>query len=434
MKQATQGDPLAVALLSRGSETKDYWTFASSTRRRGAHGLFRYPAMMVPEVQGALLDAVVATNEVGSVYDPFLGAGTMVIESLVRGLDIYGTDLNPLAILLSQVKCEPPEVEAIDAFISQRDPRPARYDMDVDTPTIRKWFQPGVAVELAQIRSEILLSTSQVLRRFLWICLAETVRLVSNSRTSTFKLHAYSPSDLVRRTPKAAGTFDSVVRANRARIETYWADLAASPRRGCSTIAFTKVQDDKSDGKFDVLMTSPPYGDNKTTVPYGQYSFLPLLFIDFGDIPGNPSTNLLDSTLRIDSESLGGSLVRADQRQDELLSVTPSLGPTLERLADAPSLRRKVVSFMGDYEIAVSSAASRLRQGGLSFWTLGERRVGGEQVPLVAATLEILESLGHREVCTVDRTFPKNGKRMALRNSQGLTMSSERILVTRAGG
>ena len=33
-------------------------------------------------------------------------------------------------------------------------------------------------------------------------------------------------------------------------------------------------------GAHDLIVTSPPYGDNNTTVPYGQYSYLPLQWID----------------------------------------------------------------------------------------------------------------------------------------------------------
>jgi hypothetical protein len=36
----------------------------------------------------------------------------------------------------------------------------------------------------------------------------------------------------------------------------------------------------RNKGLYDLLVTSPPYGDNVTTVPYGQHSFLPLQWID----------------------------------------------------------------------------------------------------------------------------------------------------------
>ncbi|MTV66983.1 modification methylase, partial [Streptococcus pneumoniae] len=38
------------------------------------------------------------------------------------------------------------------------------------------------------------------------------------------------------------------------------------------------------DGTIDLICTSPPYGDNSTTVTYGQYSMLPLFWIDRTDL------------------------------------------------------------------------------------------------------------------------------------------------------
>jgi hypothetical protein len=56
----------------------------------------------------------------------------------------------------------------------------------------------------------------------------------------------------------------------------------------------------------DVVITSPPYGDNITTVPYGQYSFLPLQWIDFNDIHPAAKKECLNTTHEIDHRSLGG--------------------------------------------------------------------------------------------------------------------------------
>lgn len=68
----------------------------------------------------------------------------------------------------------------------------------------------------------------------------------------------------------------------------------------------------------DVLMTSPPYGDNKTTVPYGQHSYLPLQWIAHEDIPGAFDETLMERTHRIDLLGLGGSLKAADASRDAL--------------------------------------------------------------------------------------------------------------------
>ena len=93
-------DALRRRLDARTSVDPDFWSFSHLRSRSGNHALFQYPAMMVPELQGALLDDLRAVSP-GSelVYDPFAGSGTVMLESLYRGLEFHGSDINPLAIL-----------------------------------------------------------------------------------------------------------------------------------------------------------------------------------------------------------------------------------------------------------------------------------------------------------------------------------------------
>ena len=60
--------------------------------------------------------------------------------------------------------------------------------------------------------------------------------------------------------------------------------------------------------KADLLVSSPPYGDNHTTITYGQHSFLPLLWIPPQDIDEDLDDSLVRNTHSIDSASLGGLL------------------------------------------------------------------------------------------------------------------------------
>ena len=51
-----------------------------------------------------------------------------------------------------------------------------------------------------------------------------------------------------------------------------------------SNIAMLCVKRANGDSLYDLLVTSPPYGDNRTTVPYGQHAFLPLQWVELSDI------------------------------------------------------------------------------------------------------------------------------------------------------
>ncbi len=78
-------DALLDRLRCRTDEDAAYWDFARNHKRSHGHAPFPYPAMMVPQLQGALLDDVVATDPAIAVsYDPFPGSGTALTEC-IRG-------------------------------------------------------------------------------------------------------------------------------------------------------------------------------------------------------------------------------------------------------------------------------------------------------------------------------------------------------------
>lgn len=394
--------------------------------------------MMVPELQGQLLDDYCASNSGERlVYDPFVGSGTVLVEAASRGLDFYGADLNPIAVLLSQVKSSPPSRRAA-AQVVERVVHNARRDSTGDVHNFRhrdKWFTPKIALQLTQLRSAIVATESPQLRRFLWICLAETIRFVSNSRLTTFKLHAYSEEALRRREPDALTTFELVATANVDRAAAHREKLREAKlvtgKEPSATVVCRDVNRSWTSRRLaDVVMTSPPYGDNHTTIPYGQYSYLPMNWIDPRDLP-RVDPSWLTSIGALDTSSLGGSRARLSAEDlKRVQKLSASLRYYVEGLTAEPRLQAKVATFARDYARSLQNISDRLRPGGFSFWTLGERRVGGTAMPLVAVTREVLHSLGHEHVTTIERRLPSN-KRMGVKNSLGATMLYEHILITR---
>lgn len=427
LNQHTHGDP-------------DFWAFNTLGSRSGNHALFQYPAMMVPELQGALLDDVLAVQaDAKLVYDPFAGSGTVMLESLYRGLDFHGSDINPLAVLLCQVKATPPSqgdaLAAVTVVLEL-----AKSDSEIaipEFPGIDKWFKPEIKNGLARLRDAIKKQADFDTRRFLWICLAETIRLVSNSRISTFKLHTYTADDIAKRVTDAIKVFENVATLNAARVAKHWTRIEQAPGQGGEAARALLLPGAVSNPwtaprQADILMTSPPYGDNKTTVPYGQHSYLPLRWLDPDDIPGGFDPGLLDSTSRIDMMSLGGSLKKADIAREGLEQDSPALADFLLKIEEIPALRKKVLSFCRDYQDSLRVVSTRLKPGAFCFFTLGERRVGKQVFPLVEITTQLLEAEGHEVVTVIERVLPAGRKRMASKNSEGATMATEWILVTEA--
>lgn len=180
------------------------------------------------------------------------------------------------------------------------------------------------------------------------------------------------------------------------------------------------------------LVTSPPYGDNTSTVPYGQHAYLPLQWIDLFDIDADADTECLRSTYEIDSRSLGGSKLVKPEESELLRTRSKAIVPVLDKLADLPRDRsNRVVAFLRDFNEALTNTLSVLDDAGVTAWTVGSRRVGGLPIPFEQVLVELAGHQGFEHVETLHRDIPGHHKRMASRNRTGATMSREHVVVLR---
>lgn len=425
------------ALTSSG---RDYWSFKGNSCREHSHGLFQYPAMMVPQVARSVLEQTCLVHpEIERVADPFAGSGTILTESMLRGLSFFGTDINPLAILLCRVKCGP---FFIDALVEKVQHMIAGIEADtssiveVDFPNCDKWFRSDVQIALSKIRRAILRETSLWARRFFWIGLAEAVRFTSNSRTSTFKLHTRKEKEIQARNCDVIGIFKKTITRNlqhmRHQAEYLEGEgyLNHGHYRMKVEIALGDIRKVKQSNLSDIILTSPPYGDNGTTVPYGQYSYLPLQWMDLEDIDPAANADCIRSTSEIDTRSLGGRKRVKKTDCDELADRSSSFKHYIGRLKNQPADRiNRVTAFFRDLDDSLGPILSGLRPGGLMVWILGNRKVGGRRVPFDTILSELLAGRHVKLLCELHRRI--SSKRMAPKNSIAETMSTETILVMR---
>lgn len=397
---------------------------------------------MVPQMQRELLQRLQEEIDGQLVYDPFVGSGTSMAEAMLQGLNFVGVDINPLAVLLCRAKAGPFFIGGLEEA-HRRVVERASFDkglvIESKFPGWQKWFRRDVAIHLSRvvraIRRERLLST----RRFLWVALAETVRLTSNSRTSTVKLHIRPEGEVTHRSLDVLSAFSDITELNLNRFADQRDALceASLLSRGHYTGAVEIYLHDASTElpvslSGDVLLTSPPYGDNVTTVPYGQHSYLPLQWIDLSDIDPSADSSFLASTHAIDSMSLGAPTAGAVGEVAVLRATSPALDSTLEGLRDHPTDRAaRVAAFWRDMDVSLKYITANMAEGGLMAWTVGNRCVGGNEVPMDAILKELLEHHGWGLLTELTRTIPDCRKRMASRNSISRTMDTEKVLILR---
>src|ERR671933_310344 len=96
-------------------EVDDSWSFKDTSPSQTSyitHDYHRYPAKFIPQLAGRIIKE---NSRVGDlVCDPFMGSGTTLVEAIVNRRRAYGTDINPVAVLITKAKTtpiEPPKLE-----------------------------------------------------------------------------------------------------------------------------------------------------------------------------------------------------------------------------------------------------------------------------------------------------------------------------------
>ena len=292
---------------------KEDWDFKTANTQHHTHGMHTYPARMVPQIANRLIKTYSQEGDV--VYDPMCGSGTVLVEATLLNRRAIGTDLNPLAILLSKVKTTPIEQNYLKSSVAvflqkiillfNRLETSKRYvPAKPDFQNIDFWFKPQVVHDLSIIREAINEIDDENIRDFLRVPFSLTVRKSSNTRPGEFKLYRYSPTLLEKHNPSVPRILKSAVKIALNCLLEY--DEATKLKSYCKICKADARYTDAliPSGSIDLIVTSPPYGDSHTTVDYGQFSRLSLqwLGLDYSGIDSH------EEIIRLDKESLGGEL------------------------------------------------------------------------------------------------------------------------------
>ena len=200
----------AVAVLGPRVKT---WEFPQSNASQSyaSHGFFRYFGKLPPVVTGKIIDYAGPT---GPVLDIMCGSGTTLVECCLRGVPSVGIDVNPLSILVSQVKTTSFDLDElqrlartvlndVDGRISDlptigtpkrkssdqlsfalESPRNNGSGHKLQVPNIRNmdyWFEPEIQQQLAAVSSVLDAIPKTTEKDFFTVAFLSLIRRVSNA-------------------------------------------------------------------------------------------------------------------------------------------------------------------------------------------------------------------------------------------------------------
>lgn len=400
------------------------WDFKTYQTKTYTHGFHNYPAMFIPQIARKLIQTF--SNEGDLICDIFCGSGTTLVESSLLNRNSIGIELNPLAVLIARVKTTPIAPRTlttklktiIDDYQNIKNIRPPSF------ANLEFWFTKNVIKDLGRLRQAIWNISEENIRNFFSLCFSEVVRIVSYARHNEFKLFR-SPNKLTDKfNPDVLGEFIKMCENNIIGMKEYIRDV--SPHTYSRIIMGDATKDNGiPNNSVDLVITSPPYGDSRTTVAYGQFSRLSSQWLEL--FP----PNIKD----IDKELMGGK--NNVDLNDPILGRSDTLKFSIMAIAEKDKERAKdVLSFYIDLNKALKQAHNILKPHKYFCLIIGNRTVKELVLKTDAIICELCETIGFKTQGILYRNIPN--KRMPLRNSPtnqagktGTTMLKESIILLR---
>jgi site-specific DNA-methyltransferase (cytosine-N4-specific) len=393
------------------------WDFTGTNTQYLTHALHPYLASMIPPVVSKLL-AMYADSDT-RILDPFVGGGTVLVESYLRDLASTGSDINPLAILISKAKTTPIPTDilmrALEAFEDIYLTAAPIMPSIPDSARIDFWFKSYMLEPLSRIRTAIDMVVNRVggghqeqLKNLYACVFSDTVRDVSLTYRGEVRLRRLQGTDLERFNPDVVTEF-------RKRMRYAFSKVSLLPADHKIPVVYEgNVLDIPSQDKaFDLVLTSPPYGDIKNTIPYHQFSKNMIYWLGLGE----PAVDQIKQ----------GALGSKNGRKD--LPPSTTLQQAVGQM-QKPNLIHEAVCFYSDYLLALTEIARVTSQRIIII--IGHRILDGVIIDNPGITTDMMQEIGWRLEDRFNRRIKKkrlNRKMGFGNNAQGATIDSEAILV-----
>ncbi len=262
-----------------------------------SHGLHEYRGKFNPQLAQSLLNIMGAEPET-LVVDPFMGSGTTGVVALTLGMPFAGSDLNPLAVLMSQAKLDIARpafagrilklltsgTDRLMGAAQDKGPVTARWDAATNE-TLCAWFQGDTLREVANVLDQID-NEPRWAQTSLKVALSSVLRSVSLQDPRDLRIRRRRPDDLpstlVEELPKALAKLRSSAQES-VDARAYW-----HGDDSVSSLAELRSAADMLRGLKgrSVVVTSPPYAMGLPYVDTDRLSLLALRMTTASELRG----------------------------------------------------------------------------------------------------------------------------------------------------
>lgn len=397
------------------------WDFAKVDTQYMTHGLHPYPARMIPQIARRLIQRYSEENDI--VLDPFCGSGGVLVESRLLNRNSIGNDINPFAILLAKAKSTlivPKQLnklyqlsDRIESDILEL--RKGEKDVNLpNIPNLMHWFKEYVAKELTITLNHINEIKDIDLRTFAMVCFSQTMFKASNiDIKSSYFLRTLPKEKLRKHKPDVLTLFKHIVDSAVKKVRLYYTACEPYGSNWTQLLLGDTRQLPLPDESIDLIVTSPPYGEEKNTIGYVRWAKLVLYWFGYKPV----------TIRRVKKGTLGGI-------EAKFLSTTPSslANKILKIVAEKnPARAKDALSFFQDYYTSLREIYRVLKKGRRCCIVVGNRSIARCRVDMKAVSVELARSVGFLHEKTHHRRFPY--KAIPFVSGDVKTMTRESIII-----
>lgn len=370
------------------------WAFEDfRSTEQWTHGYHRYPAKFLPNVVQKIIEEHSPAN-CRVIADLFAGCGTTLVEAKAHGISSIGTDINPVARLITKVKTTPiaPEVlqPAYDNLIARFD----EYN-DADYANIQKherldhWFYPSEKAKIAFLFDKVShLDVDVAIKEFYFVCISHILKNCSRWLQSSTKPQV-DPNKTI---PDPFVEFKRHCQKMIKNNGEYYSFLYNNGYLDtpCSILLRDARDTGINSESVDMIITSPPY---VTSYEYADIHQLTGYWMDF--IP-----DMHEFRKQFIGTSYSGNKSFEVSGSEQAQEIVNALAEKSKHIA------RDVAQYFNDMQEVANEMARILVPNGHACIVIGNTKIKDVQIKSAEVFCELLENAGLTKEEVIKRSIP----------------------------
>ena len=378
-------------------------TFKGERTTHATHKLHAFAAKFPPQLPRLFIHELTRPGE--WVLDAMAGSGTALVETVLAGRHAIGIDLDPLAVLIAQVKSAPlnlPRCVQVGTAVLQkaRQRLPSTLDKELSrfyspraVAFFHYWFEEHTIAELYALSRGIQTVEDVRIRAFLQVVFSSAIITKTGGLTRARDLaHSRPHRDLNRRVMQSAFEVFTERLYTAIKLLEEIVDVSASARVIQADARALPLRDNGA----HLIVTSPPYAAN--AIDYMRGHKFSLMWFGY-----EPKT----------LTELRRKYIGAELRSPNLVFASDTANRVLQRLRQKDERRATVVAhYFRDMEAALREMLRVLAGGRAAVLVVGSSIIRGIDIKALTVLTELADAVGFRVIGLATREIMRNARMM----------------------